>query len=274
MRRAIAIALACGTLALAGAGCVLDRKIGFDLPWRAPAQDAGLAAAGIVLKPGLALTVRPSLLGVTGAIDEALGDQRQAVRVMLREADPGKRIALDWLGASASGSLELPSVASAQAMLLPAFWPKGRAVAEGNGGLWLSPSAYAALQQRGTTDWKLGVADNTLTALLKAFNLFNDLSSKLSASATTSAPISPFALRKTGTIDTFPLLVDGKLTLVRTIQATSWFADLVILDNPQNPLIVKVTIHPVAEPALKVLGSADIQWDSLGYEITSISSNP
>ncbi len=265
---------AAAALVLLGAGCALDQPIALGLPsWfprlGAPKGDAAAAAAEFDLRAGTQLTVRPSTLGVTGAIDEALGNEERSVRVTLREVDPERALRLDWKSASASGTVALSSYEGARAMLLPVFWPDGDARAYGNGGLWLSRAAFNALKINGTTEWRLGLAERTLATVSSAFEAFNRLSVTLSGSATSTALASPFQLKKTGTTDAFPLMIDGRLTLVRAVRASSWFADLVILDNVDNPLILKVVVHPVAQPALKALAGA-VRWNELGYDITSV----
>ncbi len=265
---------AAAALVLLGAGCALDQPIALGLPsWfprlGAPKGDAAAAAAEFDLRAGTQLTVRPSTLGVTGAIDEALGNEERSVRVTLREVDPERALRLDWKSASASGTVVLSSYEGARAMLLPVFWPDGDARAYGNGGLWLSRAAFNALKINGTTEWRLGLAERTLATVSSAFEAFNRLSVTLSGSATSTALASPFQLKKTGTTDAFPLMIDGRLTLVRAVRASSWFADLVILDNVDNPLILKVVVHPVAQPALKALAGA-VRWNELGYDITSV----
>ena len=216
----------------------------------------------------MTFTVRPSALGVTGAIDEAFGLDGKAMTVEVTEADPETSLGLAWKTASATGTLLLKSYEGAHAMLLPAFW-SGDAVAEANGGLWLSKAAYGELVEAGKTEWRLGLAENAFATLSKAFAAFNDLSAKLSSSSTSTQLASPFMIERKGVVEAYPMTVDGKIVLVRAVKASSWFADFLILENENNPLILKVTVNPVAAPALKALAAAEIRWEELGYEITS-----
>jgi len=262
-------------LVLSGAGCDLSQKIAWRLPFSfekaLPSADPAAATAAIALKPGLAFTVRPSALGVSGAIDEAFGIDGRALSVEVTEADPEDALSLAWKTGSATGTLALAEYEGAHAMLLPAFWLKGESSAAGNGGLWLSRAAYDELAGAGKTEWRLGLAENAFSALSRAFKTFNDLSARLSGSATATQVASPFTIEKTAVIEAYPLTVGGRIVLVRAIKATSWFAEFLVLENPENPLILKVVVNPVAAPALKALESAEIRWDELGYEITSIS---
>lgn len=270
--RAIILAAA---LLLMGAGCDLSKKIEWRLPFSLekalPASDPAAATKAIVLGSGLTFTVRPSALGVSGAIDEVFGLDERALMVEVTEADPETSLTLAWKTGSATGTLKLAQYGDAHAMLLPAFWLKGDSSAAANGGLWLSSDAYSDLVGAGKSEWRLGLAENAFSALSKAFKTFNDLSTRLSGSATATQVASPFTIEKTAVVEAYPLTIDGRIVLVRAIKATSWFAEFLILENPENPLILKVTVNPVAAPALKALESAEIRWDELGYEITSIS---
>lgn len=269
------VLLAASVLLLAGAGCDLSKKIGWRLPFSLedalPAADPAAATSAIALEDGLAFTVRPSRLGVSGGIEEALGLDARAVDVTVAQADPERSLSLAWESASASGTLELGPYEDAQAMLLPAFWPDGHAEAEANGGLWLSRAAYDGLMSaEGAAEWRLGLAEGPLAALTKAFRTFNELSAKLSGSATDAAAATPFTIRKTGLAEAYPLTVDGRIVLVRAVKASGWFGEFLILAHPENPLILKATVNPLAEPALRALDGAVARWDELGYEITSI----
>ncbi len=260
---------------LAGAGCDLSKKIEWRLPFALedalPAADPAAATGKLALEDGFAFTVRPSRLGVSAGIEEALGLDARAVEVTVTEADPERALALSWSVASASGTLALGSYAEARAMLLPAFWPDGHAEASANGGLWLSRAAYAELVDGdGEAEWRLGLAEGALSAVSRALRTFNDLSAKLAGSATSAPITSPFAIRKTATVEAYPLAVDGRIVLVRAVKASGWFGDFLVLAHPENPLILKATVNPLAEPALRALEGAVARWDELGYEITSI----
>lgn len=270
------LAVIAAALLLMGAGCDLSRKIEWRLPFSLekalPASDPAAATAAIALEPGLAFTVRPSRLGVSGAIDEAFGLDARALAVEVRESDAERSMTLGWKTASATGTLELGAYEGAHAMLLPAFWLQGDAQAEANGGLWLSRAAYDDLTTGdGETEWRLGLAENAFSSLSKAFTTFNALAARIAGSATSSALASPFTIRKTATVEAYPMTVDGRIVLVRAVKASGWFGEFLILENRENPLILKATVNPLAEPALKALESAEVRWDELGYEITSIS---
>lgn len=270
--------IAISLLPLLGAGCWLEQKVDWKLPFSlnpsAEIGDSAAASKAIALKPGLSFTVRPSTLGVSGSVAQVLGLDADAVQVQVKETDAERRV-IAWQGASATGTLAFEGYADAQAMLLPAFWPPGETTASGNGGLWLSHAAYDDLSAGRPTEWRLGLADHVLSSMSSAFQTFNTISAKLYGSATAAPELaSPFSIKKTGTAEAFPLTVDGKIVLLRAIEASSWFGDFVVLDNPDDPLILKVAVNPAAAPALKALEPASVRVDELGYEITSLEETP
>lgn len=259
---------------LTGSGCLLEEKIGWAWPaWPWGAESTGNAernARAVPRASGLSFDLRPSLLGVTGVVEEVLGNEDRVVHATVRAVDAERYTRLEWTTTTASGTLELANYENAHAMLLPAFWPEGASRAEGNGGLWLSSEAYAELTEQGMTEWRLGLADRTVTTLEKAYATFSNLAARLSGAATSTGTIAPFRIEKVGVIDTFPLQIDRRVVLVRVIKATGWFADFFILANPDNPMILKTVIHPVAAPALEAFAGSTVRWNELGYEITSL----
>lgn len=267
---------AAAALLLMGAGCQPVQRLQAALATfprlRQPVHDAGEMSRTIEFKPGLSFIIRPTSLGVTGSVDEVFGEEGRLLHVTVREADPEASSLLEWKTSAATGTLELRSFEGARAMLLPAFWPAGTGQAVQNGGIWMSRAAFASLQGEGSTEWRLGLAERALSVVSEAFQTFNTLAIAYAGAASSSPLGSPFQLRKAGTSNTFPLLLNGRLELVRVVRASSWLADLLILDHPENPLILKVVVHPVARPALMALEPASVHWKEMGYEITSISS--
>ena len=157
-------------------------------------------------------------------------------------------------------------------MLPPVFWKPEQATLEGNAGLWLSRSAYDELLSRGATEWRLGFGDAALGAAAKALKTMQTVSTLLAgASGTPGAAIEPFRLELKSAATILPVRLDGRLEAVQVLLARNWFAEYVILKNPENPLILKVSVNPLAVEALKAFEPLKIDTATLGYEITSLS---
>lgn len=273
-KKSISILLA--TLTLVGAGCDFSQRVDWlpKLPFGIgkSEQDSSLTTQSIVLEPGLSFMVRPSALGLSGSVDELMGDDARAMTVVVNSVESESSLKLVWSTESSSGTLALNSREDVEAMLLPAFWVEGDIEADGNGGLWLSRSAYDDLDLLGKTEWRLGLAEGVFSPVNSSFKKFNELSTRIFNSATNTEFSNPFSIKKTAVVEAYAMKVDGRIVLVRAIKVSSWFAEFLILENAKNPLILKVTVNPLAEPALKAFESAEIRWKEIGYEITSITN--
>jgi hypothetical protein len=250
-----------------GAGCVdLTERVTDRNPLRTDSVsperirertlDAGLAE-------GLALEIRSSFLGVGGTVSDVLGSE-DGVRTAVVRAFDGDRLVLEWsvsgTAGSASGTAETDGFAVAQAMLLPAFWEADTAVRE-NGLVWLSPKAFRELTEEGRTEWRLGLGDAFLSAVGRLF------SSK-------DPSASPFDLEFKERIGAYPMRLNGRLEHVSAVRASSWFADYLVLDHPDAPLILKVTVNPLAASAFDAFAPRSSGSEEINYEVTSIVSPP
>jgi hypothetical protein len=268
MRRIAAIAAA---LVLTGAGCTLDQKIGFRLPFtlREPDHAAAEALAeGIGLRAGMKIELRPTVLGLTGTIDDVLGRQEGLRKIEVTEAD-ASRATLRWSEPArpeASGSLCLNGLESAKAMALPALWASGTATSP-TSGLWLSRAAYRDLVGSGSATWRIGLADAALGAASAATQAFEAFVGKEAG-----AGFDPFRLELTSATATFPVRLDGKVASPAVVTADGWFAEYVILKDPDAPLVLKVNVHPIALGALQAFQALDVDPKGVGYEIVSIDS--
>lgn len=261
--RLAALALA-AALPFIGAGC----------DWKAFVAPPRETSVVLTLKQGLLFSLRPSFLGVTGTVSDVLGAGGDRT-IRVTAAEPGKTVSVDWETADEKGSITAREYAGSHDLFLPVFWKAGAAELAGNGVLWLSPEAYVELTDQGSTDVRLGLGGGALERAADLLASFNAVISRLSQSATSTAPAlpEPFLSAFKGESAVFPLRIDGTIENVRVILAKSWFADYVILKNPENPLVLKVTVNPLAAEALQVFAPLKIDTRTIGYEITSISSS-
>jgi hypothetical protein len=266
-------------LLLLGAGCDLGAKVSLRWPFelsKPEAPDVSEAAMALKTSIGATLVIQPSFLGVTGTLADLVGSVEGVKTATVKAFGPGARAEIEWTEKSAperSGTVATESSEAAHEMFLPVFWKPGERAKTAASLIWLSPEAWRELDGKGSTEWKLGLGgEASVDAALKTLQAFNDLASRLSGgSAASATATSPFRMRATGS-PAFPLRVDGELVNVKTIKASSWFADYVVLANPENPLILKVSVNPVAVGALDALKPLEADVSALGYEITSISS--
>lgn len=268
--RMFCVIAAASVLLLSGTGCDWNRDLGWNLPptidRALPTSDPAAAAEALDLEAGMRIAVRPAAFAV-GDTAGALGFDARAMDVEVLEAKRDGALRLSWTSESATGSLALHSWSDVHAMLLPAFWPEGDTEATGDGGLWLSSTAYADLVAGRKAEWLLARPGRASAALEAAFDAAARASAFLSGSAS-GTPAS--AIEKTALVEAYPLAVDGRITLVRAVKASGRLFDLVVLANPEHPLVLSVTPRAAALPALQALGSAGGRWPEPGYGVTSI----
>ena len=265
-------------LILAGAGCDLSTKITLKNPFgliRGGVDDSATATAAVRLEQGFGFSTRPSFLSVTGTISDLLGADGERKTTVESVSDDAVKIS--WKetkdGKERSGTVTAAGRAEADEMLLPAFWKEGDVSVSGNGIVWLSKDAFAGLKADGVTEWRLGLpGEKTVGTVDAALKAFNSISASLSGTASASATSTPFTLRKTGSSANFPLPWNGGSATFRVIFASSWFADYAILDNAENPLILRVSVHPLALTALDKLQPLGVDAKAVGYEVVSLTS--
>lgn len=261
---------------VAGAGC----NLGSAVKLRSPFDFGGTVEApkpyALTVGAGATMTVRPSALGVSGTLDELVGNQEGARSVTVNAFD-NDRVAIVWKdlaaasGTPLSGTIESASWGSSHAMLPPAFWKSGDAKIEGSGLLWLSSEAYNQLTTVGSTEWRTALGGTRLSPLAqKALSAFESIATKL-AKQSSATSTSPFLIAKSADIDSYPIRVNGRIEHVGAIRASGWFAEFLILKNRATPLILNVTVHPAAFAALKALEPVGGDPAAFGYEVTEVT---
>lgn len=289
-------------LTLLGVGCIpdidLNRKVTDLNPFGEVSRSERLALTrSITYENGLTLVLHPTFLGVTGTVADVFGGQDGRTEARLDLAD-GE--ALDWTrtdrretqdsidaraahvaesreGApparvletvTRSGRLAFARSDDDRRMLLPAFWTDGDTLVEGNGVLWLTSDAHARLKQGQKVQWSLGLGNPALEKAGDVLRTFNETAARIFGDEEDVS--SPFDMELQTEDGLFAVRIDGKVETVEVLQAKSWFANYLILDNPDHPLILKVTIDPVAAEALNAFNPLGVDTKALGYEITEI----
>ncbi len=67
------------------------------------------------------------------------------------------------------------------------------------------------------------------------------------------------------------LKVNGEEKKVSAIRARNWFGEVIVLNNRQNPMILKVTLNPLAAGMDAASGNGESVMSRLfGYEVDNI----
>ncbi len=278
-----------------GAGC---------LPWQQAVVD-GATAEAADFKPGSTLTVAQNWFGVTAPGDSSYG-QRQvkiddwvagtsaklewtlksreetaesvAARAAASSAPVGQITKIPdpiYVDVTTVGSVKTDALGNAERILLPAYWPTGDYDATGqqDSVLWLSRAQYDELVSTRSSHVALGLFDSTLSKLQNFGSNVTDALAKLegrvaSSDATTNTDITK--LTADADWSNYKLSVNGVETTVRAVTASSELANYVILANPENPLILKVSIKPLSL-GFSMLSTLSLVKSLAGYTISAIT---
>lgn len=151
------------------------------------------------------------------------------------------------------GALAVTGRADARVMTPPSLWgdgDTGRTVS-GNGLLWLSPAAFRELRATRTTRWGLTSFDATTTLLFPDSDEFHTLEAEAD-------------------FRSLELEVDGEPTAVQVIVAGNRYLTYTVLDNEQNPLVLRLGANPLADWTDLFTLRGPLLKTSLGYRVTAI----
>lgn len=159
------------------------------------------------------------------------------------------------------------------AALLPTYWLEGIHDVHGErSGIWLSDDAFQELVRTRRTILNLGLFDESLNEAIKSVGELKDAVSRLRQQASEEGARKDLTeLEADGEFIEWPLDINGERRMVSAIRAKNWFGEVIILNNRQNPLILKVTLNPVT---LGVEAANSGAIDKLfGYEIRNVRIN-
>ncbi len=143
----------------------------------------------------------------------------------------------------------------------PSFWPeKADADSYGTSGMWLSGEAYDELDHSRVASLDMGIlSPNTREGVATAKDVTSALSALQGEEKKVENHIDMIKLDADKDLIDYPLTVNGKKVTVKAIRAHDWFGEIIVLNNKQNPLVLKMTLTP------KTLLST-----YLNYEVTAI----
>lgn len=262
------------------------------------------AAERIDLVSGSTMELRSTFLGFGAKLAAALaGEKKEGTRVItIDRFAPGETANLTWklstkveaassvkaredakkagkqepepvmVDQTETGQLLGINLKDASSLMLPAYWPEtatGSAV--GSSGIWLSDDAYQGLSRNRVATLSFGVLDASLQGDVKKSKDFADAFAKLQGQvAKVESRTDVFKLEGDKDPIEWTLKVNGKDVKVEAFKAHTWFGEIIVLANRQNPLILKATLNPAAEGLASLFNLGALQA-LLGYEVTSLN---
>lgn len=277
-----------GVIALLGAGCSVLDKVGVtDGSGSASTSTALQAAQSIQFQPGDTFEVRQTVLGFGAFLPDFLKSKDGVRLIEIKRFAPFYHASLAWtltakesndkgelVDVTATGTVSDLNIRNSHSAFLPAYWSEGDLSENERSGIWLADDPFQELSRTGHTVLNLGVFDAEANAAAKNVSDLKSVLSKLRNQAEEDGKYRDLTLMQAESepID-WTLTVNGEEKHVSAIQAHSWFGDVVILNNRQNPLILKVTLNPITSAAADAAtsGNGGMLDKLYGYEIDNIT---
>lgn len=242
------------------------------------------AANRINFVPGSQMEIRQTYLGKDAKIADALaGDNKDGVRIVtLERFAPMVYAKLSWKISSqvttstekqtVKGNIENIDLKSSHKFYPPAYWPSEITDAKDTSAIWLSRDAFDELAKTKHATLYYGLTDGTLFGALNTAKEFFEAITALSGQVSeASKMIDPDWAKADDDYSDWTLKVNGQDVKVQVIKARNWYGEIVVLNNPQNPLIIKMTFNPMLQDKSLLKGN-DFLSTLLGYEVTQLDN--
>lgn len=200
---------------------------------------------------GDSFEVRPTLFGVGSSLADITSSTRNITYVTIIRFEAQKEVDLKWHKTEVkkieegevliTGSLKNIDLEKTHTLFFPAGWSEGsREVAKERSGVWISDEAYQLLIKTGQAKMTLELEK---TWMETAFKMAGDAQRFVATQRGTAAD-DPELLKREEEKIKFSVSVNGEAGEVFAIKAKNEYGEFIILDNPQNPLILKFTPNP------------------------------
>jgi len=217
------------------------------------------AARKIMFVGGNSIEIHESFTGPGKALAAALGYGTSVDRsVVINKYSPDVSAEMEWKATTqiASptkndprhftqkqyvGSITDSGLRSSYSLYPPMYWRHTKSSALGTSSLWLSQDVYEDLEKTYLGTMKFGVEDGELLGFASSTPQLRQTIRDLQSGINRVIDRTDVFLA-TSTIATQDLKVNGTTSTVRVINVRSWFGKMSVLDNPENPLVLSVTL--------------------------------
>jgi hypothetical protein len=263
------------------------------------------AAERINFVPGSVIEVRSTFLGFGAKLAAALaGENKEGTRIIVIDRfAPGQTANLSWklstkveaessikaraearaakkpepepimVNQTVLGKLNGINLKDASSLMLPAYWPEtddGSSI--GTSAIWLSDEVFQGLSRNRVATLNFGILDASLQGAVAKATDFRDALAKLQGQVTKIENRTD-VFRLDGDADPveWSLNVNGHDVKVEAIKARTWFGEIVVLNHPQNPLVLKATLNPAVAGITDLVTNFGALQALLGYEVTALN---
>ena len=264
-------AAVCIGITLVGAGCssVATPKTESSAPVAAPAQakfdgiSPSEASRKINLTASNIIKINQHFSNQGDAMARQLGwGPDVAYDVVVRRFAPGYRADVEWkrftsvkagLATASStgiedrqyvGSIVDGALQDGHSISLPSLWTEGEHSAFGSGILWLSSDVYENIVKSKLSTLTVGVLDKNQYNAVKGSSMFTKTIEQIVRESLRPGQ-KDLTLTQADAPTVMSLNVNGSPVNVEVIVMHNWFADMVVLNNPQNPLVLRVTTKKI-----------------------------
>lgn len=284
------------TLIFFGAGCAwFGEKTGIpsivpagpklaDFNGASPAE----AAKKVNFVPGSQIEIRQTYLGVDAKTeDQKAGDNKEGVRIVtLERFAPMVYTNLSWKlsrkveGSSSStemqtvkGRISGADLKQTHQLYPPAYWPSQELNVNSISAIWLSEDVYNELLKNRVAGLNYGIMDSSLYEGLKTSKDFSDAIKSLQDQVSQAELKDDLDVtRAEEQLSDWTLKINDQDVKVQVIKAKSWFGEIVVLNNPQNPLVLKMTFDPAVPDAASKIKNYELLKTLLGFEVTRLDN--
>jgi len=170
------------------------------------------------------------------------------------------------------GGLENIDLKNAHQLYPPAYWPSSKQDAKSTSAIWLSEDVFNELTKTRQATLSFGLTDENLYGALKTARDFADAVKELGNQATAAQKETELDLAKADEdYGEQTLKINGQDVKVQVFKARNWYGEITVLNNPQNPLILKMTFNPLAAGAASLFKGQALLPSLLGYEVTELN---
>lgn len=169
------------------------------------------------------------------------------------------------------GSVTDINLANAHALFPPVYWSPGDVIVKNEkSAIWLSDDTFQELVQTRQTVLNFGVLDETANKISKNIGQLRAAYDRLRKQANAEGKDKDLTLLKADAdFVNWTLKVNGAETTVSAIRAKNWFGEITVLNNRQNPLVLKLTLNPLLAGA-SIFNKQEGWSHIFGFEATNI----
>lgn len=310
--RLATLAIFSSVLVLTGLGCNFDRIPAlFQKDKPEPTQSETVEAAkAIEFIPGDGFTINQTFMGVGGLISNLAGFKDGKRVVTITRFAPAHVASLDWSLTSqretaaskkareeyekalkagkasglppqpafeegtTTGTVSEISLAASHSAYFPNYWTSATTSLAGErSAIWLSDDAFQELSRTRHAVLNFGVFDESLQKATKGIADVKEAINALQNKANIDGENKDLTLLEADeTASDYKIRVNGVEKTVSVIKARNWFGEIIVLNNAQNPLILKASLNPVTSGAADAASGTDAFFDKFfGFEITDIT---